>query len=172
MTQQRSLQRFSTIELEKFDTIDRNVIELEQLSPIQTNVLKKDTKLAEVTGLISRLLPHNPENHAFNFPTDHKQLAFSAYSHFGILMNIYGTPSRKTAYASLSPLTMASNNIPSIKIVNNGGSFSIRSNLNTKTSQLITEQQQSSDIESRQRINKLASNPTIESEKETDSEFL
>lgn len=87
-------------------------------------------------------------------------------------MSIYGTPSRKTAYASLSPLTIASNNIPSIKIVNNGGSFSIRSNLNTKTSQLITEQQQSSNIESRQRINKLASNPTIESEMETDSELL
>ncbi|KAF7383559.1 hypothetical protein HZH66_012909 [Vespula vulgaris] len=77
MTQQRSLQRFSTIELEKFDTIDRNVIELEQLSPIQTNVLKKDTKLAEVTGLISRLFPHNPENHAFNFPTDRPCMAIS-----------------------------------------------------------------------------------------------
>ncbi|KAL2711946.1 nucleic-acid-binding protein from mobile element jockey-like, partial [Vespula squamosa] len=52
---------------------------------------------------------------------------------------------------------MASNNIPPIKITNNGGSFSI--------------QQQSSDIESRQkRITKLARNPTMESEIEPDSE--
>lgn len=67
---------------------------------------------------------------------------------------------------------MASNNIPPIKIANKGGSFSIRSNLNTKTSEPTTEQHQYSDIEFRQkRIAKLARNPTIENEMETDSEF-
>ncbi|KAL2745602.1 hypothetical protein V1477_006166 [Vespula maculifrons] len=53
-------------------------------------------------------------------------------------VNIYGTLSRKTACVSLSSLTMPSNNIPSIKITNNSDSFSIPSSLNTKTSQLQT----------------------------------
>lgn len=67
---------------------------------------------------------------------------------------------------------MASNNKPPIKIANKGGSFSIRSNLNTKTSQSTRERHQSSDIESRQeRIIELARNPTMESEMETDLEF-